>query len=66
MCTGVLTSALVAASEAEGFFAIAELVDEGAQLPHIPHSPRHNHLLVDDVSLRKVCPSLWQRDKDDF
>lgn len=52
------TLALVAASEAVGFFAVAEPVDEGAQLPHVPHSPCHHHLLLDDVSLRKVRPSL--------
>lgn len=57
----VLTSVLVAASEAVGFFAVAEPVDERAQLPHVPHPPRHHHLLLDDVSLRKVRPSLWQK-----
>lgn len=52
------TSVLVAASEAVGFFAVAESVDERAQLPHVPHPPCHHHLLLDDVSLRKVRPSL--------
>lgn len=52
------TFALAAASEAVGFFAVAESVDEGAQLPHVPHPPCHHHLLLDDVSLRKVRPPL--------
>lgn len=56
--TPLNTSALVVASEAIGFFAIAEPMDEWAQLPHVPHPPRHRHLLLDDVSLRKVRPSL--------
>lgn len=60
MC--VLTSALVAASQAVGFFAVAEPVDEGSQLPHAPHPPCHHHLLLNDVGLRKVRPSLSQRD----
>lgn len=53
-----LTSALAAASEAVGLFAEAQPVDEGTELPHVPHPPRHHHLLLDDVSLRKVGPSL--------
>lgn len=56
--TPLNTSALVAASEAVGFFAIAEPVDEWAQLPHVPHPPCHHHLLLNDVSLGKVRPSL--------
>lgn len=52
---------LAAASKAVGFFAVAEPVDEWAQLPQVPDPPRNHHLLLDDVSLRKVCPSLWQR-----
>lgn len=60
-----LTSTLVAASEAVGFFAVAEPVDEWAQLPHVPHPPRHHHLLLDDVSLGKVRPSLWQGDTNE-
>lgn len=56
-----LTSALAVASEAVGFFAIAQPVDEGAELPHVPHPPRHHHLLLDDVSLRKVGPSLQEK-----
>lgn len=63
MCA--LTPVLVAASEAVGFFAIAESVDEGAQLPHVPHPPCHHHLLLDDVSLWKVRPSLWQKDTNE-
>lgn len=55
-----LTSVQVAASEAVGFFAVAESVDEGAQLPHVPHPPCHHHLLLDDVGLGKVRPSLWR------
>lgn len=52
------TLALAATSEAVGFSAVTEPVNEGAQLPHVPHPPRHHHLLLDDVRLRKVCPSL--------
>lgn len=33
-------------------------MDEGTELPHVPHPPRHHHLLLDDVSLRKVGPPL--------
>lgn len=58
-----LTSALAATSEAVGFFAVAEPVDEGSQLPHVPNPPCHHHLLVDDVGLRKVCSSLWERNQ---
>lgn len=54
----VNTSVWVAASEAVGFFAVAESVDEGAKLPHVPHPPCNHHLLLDDVCLRKVCSSL--------
>lgn len=56
-----LTSALAAASEAVGFFAVAQPVDEGTELPHVPHPPRHHHLLLDDVGLRKVGPSLQEK-----
>lgn len=56
-----LTLALAAASEAVGFFAVAQPVDEGTELPHVPHPPRHHHLLLDDVGLRKVGPSLQER-----
>lgn len=59
LCLALLdTSTLAAAPEAVGFFAVAESVDERAQLPHVPHPPRHHHLLLDDVRLRKVRPSL--------
>ena len=61
----VLTPALVAASEAVGFFAVAEPVDEGAQRSHVPHPACHHHLLLDDVGLRKVRPSLWERDANE-
>lgn len=57
-----LTSALAAASEAVCFFAVAQPVDEGTELPHVPHPPRHHHLLLDHVGLRKVGPSLQGQD----
>lgn len=60
MCC-ILTSVLLATPEAVGFFAEAQPVDVRAQLPHVPHPPRHHHLLLDDVGLRKVSPSLWRR-----
>lgn len=60
-----LTLALAATSEAVGFSAVTEPVNVGAQLPHVPHPPRHHHLLLDDVRLRKVRPSLWQRDTNE-
>ena len=58
----VLTSVRVATPEAIGLFAIAESVDEGPQLPHVPHPPCHHHLLLDDVRMRQVCPSLWEKE----
>lgn len=56
--TPLNTLALAAASEAVSFSAVTEPVNERAQLPHVPHPPRHHHLLLDDVRLRKVRPSL--------
>lgn len=60
--TPALTSALAAAPEAVGVFAVAQPVDEGPQLPHVPHPARHHHLLLDDVGLRKVRPPLREED----
>lgn len=51
---------MAAAPEAEGVFAVAQPVDEGPELPHVPHPPRHHHLLLDDVRLRKVRPPLQE------
>lgn len=57
-----LTSVGHAAAEAVGVFAVAQAVDEGAQLVHVAHLPSHHHLLVDDVGLGQVRP-LLQRTK---
>lgn len=55
----VLTSACVASAfEAVGVFAVAEPVDEGPQLSHVPHPPRHHHLLLDDVGLGQIRAPL--------
>jgi len=54
----VNSSVRVAASQAIGLFAIAESVDEGPQLPHVPHPACHHHLLLNDVRMRQVRPSL--------
>lgn len=56
--TPVNALVLAASSEAVRLPAVTHPVYEGSQLPHVPHSPRHHHLLLDDVGLGKVCPSL--------
>lgn len=56
-----LLTVLLATSEAVGFFAEAQPVDKGTQLPHVLHPPCHHHVLLDDVGLRKVSPSLSRR-----
>lgn len=50
----VQTSVGDAAAQAVRLFAVAEAVDEGAQLTHVVHFPGHHHFLVDDVGLRQV------------
>lgn len=60
----VLTSACVASAfEAVGVFAVAEPVDEGPQRSHVPHPPRHHHLLLDDVGLGQIRPLLLERER---
>lgn len=60
--TFVQTSAGDAAAQAVRFFAVAEAVDEGAQLTHVVHLSSYHHFLVDDVGLRQVR-SLLHIDK---
>lgn len=60
--TFVQTSAGDAAAQAVRFFAVAEAVDEGAQLTHVVYFPSYHHFLVDDVGLRQVR-SLLHIDK---
>lgn len=41
-----------------GVLAVAQPVDEGAQLTHVLHTSGYHHFLLDDVSLRKIGPLL--------
>lgn len=58
MRADVLTSASVAALQPVSLFAIAQPVDEGAELAHVLHPAGYHHLLLNQVRLRQVRPSL--------
>lgn len=55
---GSLTSAGAAPPQPVRVLATAQAVDEGAQLLHVTDVLRGDHLLLDDVGLRQVCPFL--------
>lgn len=55
---GKRTQDPVPALQLVGVFAAAEVVDEVAQLVHVLHALRHDHLLVDQVGLRQVSAGL--------
>lgn len=58
LCFTPLNTSVTAASKAVGLFAEAQSVNEWPKLSHTPHPSCHHHLLMDNVGLRKVCPSL--------
>lgn len=53
-----LTSPSSPALQPVSLFATAEAVDKGAKLFHVTDMLRDNHLLLDYVGLRQVCPFL--------
>lgn len=54
----VFTQDPVSALQLEGLFSLAKIVDEVSQLVDALQTLRHNHLLMDQVGLRKVGASL--------